>query len=1195
MATVLLMLGSVMSAAIAGNRSVTLEPEPEPEPEPVETTKRNRVGNSQFWRKQMDNVKDEIIQDAPPLSNRKPPPPPTGLPPPPDPALTPAPAPAPAPASGPGPVIPPAPAPAPAPEPMDCSGEWSEWSECTKDCDGGTQFRTWTTLQNPVHGGAACPEPTETRVCNTNECSRFLNGYKNVHTDQGDSGIGKQCGGSPIYSSLKWELVNSDEEKVKATSFDDPYYHKYQRRAAFKCNEDQNCGNITVTKEGKYETFHPSQCINTIANSDAVTWKKVDNTVATKDLPNYSEVSPQEINGYTAITTEGEPRQKFSWRVNGKRETDIRCDSSQRVKYGKDMKKQGPEVEFDSPEYQKYVENAISRCEMEHDCNFVSVKKNGYSQMFKACSDLRKYGSRNYKTYKRGDTLPFRPEPPEEIENHEASFMGYKPVSYYKKCNNHSKALTNEYIREDGEGKVEWDDYFSYKYQELLKRGIEICNKDPMCQYLELDHKNAIVRTFKKDDCKHPQAVHDTWKHKIWEKTDWKDPNIHEPIFGYSQYGGHNQTCEGDFENRTWIKDGSVGDGDQALSTFKADRTMDDVYKKYLEKGARICNEDPNCKYVTVLGNGYYRTFSSEACENKPLDTYGNLMKTWKKEDSSVAGTPEPEPGERKHEPIFGYSQHGGHNQTCASTDPPKQTGWIKDGSVGDGDQALSTFKADGTMDDVYKKYLEKGARICNDDPNCKYVTVLGNGYYRTFSSEVCEDKPLDIYGDLMKTWKKEDSSVVGTTPEPEVPEPEVPEPEIDPKAPSDVSPDPPIVKYGYKQFGPENRFCKWWDGNIITTMGFSNPQETVNKSVNDDSLLKESIHKCNDNPECNFVSVGAPNGLDGEKTYTLFKDCQKHLDIHIPTNGPWRKDDANFIGGTPPPDPPPFSCGGNPNQLIRFDKLNDGNCDCSRSFDDEGLTDEGVAKGSCRPKQLAKILNSSEIRGIQKVKPMENGAIDTGKGNYVTGRDGQLEWQTVKYHDYKTVPGARFLKDKSAYQFTNMEPFNQGSRPYIIDEKKSGWARKVFDNRSFSECKNTRPWNFTKVGFTWIWDGEPFLYDLRLFDDDPFDPNNGSHFRKTKDNGQCIIYGDNTGEATDKKCVNDHNLHSDCYTVDKSKYGATYWSFDTDHSSGEYPTVWDSNSGELVKRKTDLAHREWKKPKYWQGRNPNYKDSTEA
>ena len=168
---------------------------------------------------------------------------------------------------------------------------------------------------------------------------RTLNGYKNKYTDQGDSGIGKQCGGSPIYSSLKWELVNSDEEKVKATSFDDPYYHKYQRRAAFKCNEDQNCGNITVTKEGKYETFHPSQCINTIANSDAVTWKRW--------ITQSSKRSSQLLRGLTPRNKRiyrdhyrGEPQQKFSWRVN-ERETDIRCDSSQRVKYGKDMKKQG--------------------------------------------------------------------------------------------------------------------------------------------------------------------------------------------------------------------------------------------------------------------------------------------------------------------------------------------------------------------------------------------------------------------------------------------------------------------------------------------------------------------------------------------------------------------------------------------------------------------------------------------------------------------------------------------------------------------------------------------------------------------------------------------------------------------------------------------------------------------------------------
>ena len=224
----------------------------------------------------------------------------------------------------------------------------------------------------------------------------------------------------------------------------------------------------------------------------------------------------------------------------------------------------------------------------------------------------------------------------------------------------------------------------------------------------------------------------------------------------------------------------------------------------------------------------------------------------------------------------------------------------------------------------------------------------------------------------------------------------------------------------------------------------------------------------------------------------------------------------------------------------------------------------------------------------------MENGATET---SWSKGRvNGVEKWIESKIHDYKKIPGAKNLNDDSAYLFTNREPFDRESRPYIIDEKKSGWTRKVYDNYSFYECKNSYPRGFTKVGFTWTWDGEPFLFDIRnMFDPPKFDPNNENQFRATKDNGQCIMYGSNTGEATDKKCVNDHNLHSDCYTVDKSKYGATYWSFNPDHGDGAYPMVFDSKIGAKAPRKTDLAHREWKKPKYWKDRNANYKDSTEA
>jgi len=968
--------------------------------------------------------------------------------------------------------------------PIDCTGEWSDWSECSKDCGGGSQFRTWTTLVGPKNGGK-CPEETmsasvESRVCNTDKCPReprTLNGY----SDEGDAGFGIKCGGKPRGAS---KAVNPGEEDYTVTSFDDPYYHKYQRRAAFMCNRDDGCDYISVSKDGNYSRYSAGECDPKYRKTDdnTVTWKKVDKTVAQRDAPlNNFTSATHEIDGYTSLTYQRKPPKFFAWRGLNDSDTDYMCETKEYPKYGPPwgqsiemFEKSEPLDDLESDEYKKHVQKHIEFCEKQHDCNFIEVDKYGRGKMYSKCEGLIQENSTrkwsNYKkVYKRGDQIdkPERPAPPAEIgegletnaEKHQVSFMGYDPVWVGNKCG--GSVLETSFLRESGEDKVDKSDFFTYKHQKLLKRAIEKCNEDKKCRRIELDHQHAISKTFSDCSERGPESTYV----KVWEKQGWVDPDIQGPIFGYSQYG-------------------------------------------------------------------------------------------------------------RSHE-------------TCGSTTPyPGQSGWIKDGTVADGNSALSTFKADGTFNDNYKRYLEKGVRICNDDPNCKYLSMFGDGYYRTFSAEVCEGKSFDRYSDVVKTWKKEfvdkKDGGIGTTPAPPPPPP----------------PPPPVVKHGYTQFGPEDRYCKWWEGNLITTMGFSQIgiDGTSKKSLNDDDLLKKSINKCNDNPECNFVTIHQPFP-ESAKLYTLFKDCPKHHSFSQKTNGVWRKDDPNVAGPTPPPDPPPpdpFKCGGNPNTQINYSKQKDGNCDCSLTFDDEGINDEGVAEGACRSKQLAKILNSREIRKHMEPKYMENGATETDWSWGTVKGVGQ--WIESKIHDYKKMPGAEHLNDDSAHQLTKREPFNRESRPYIIDEKKSGWARKVYDNYSFLECKNKYLYGFAKVGFTWIWDGKPFLFDIRnAYYPPKFDANNENHFRITNNNGQCIIYGDNTGEATDKKCVNDHNLHSDCYTVDKSKYGATYWSFNPDHGEGAYPEVYDREIGAKVPRKTDLAHREWKKPKYWKDRNPNYKDSTEA
>jgi hypothetical protein len=234
----------------------------------------------------------------------------------------------------------------------------------------------------------------------------------------------------------------------------------------------------------------------------------------------------------------------------------------------------------------------------------------------------------------------------------------------------------------------------------------------------------------------------------------------------------------------------------------------------------------------------------------------------------------------------------------------------------------------------------------------------------------------------------------------------------------------------------------------------------------------------------------------------------------------------------------PPFNCGGNRNTQIPISSVNDGKCDCLPGFDDEGVDDNGVAKGACKPQQLGSLLNKASNFGswyypqqISEEVPATTRYPEVAKN-----------WSGGYSHSYEDgIFTAKTQKDIKYQQL-----------PYLIKEDKSGWSNQHFTGKTKSQCEEISKNHPRSPGFTYFVKGRNGRGNSSL----------------------CVVYGGNNGKPTDRKCVHDHRKHPECWErkpTQKEKDYETSVRMYNQSKAYQQGTFWNW-----------FDSSEWKKDKYW-------------